>query len=95
MVRPITDEKCYVGKIGKSMTALELAVSNESYWRNIAITLTSPESCPGGIPRRRSWCKRLVSSTTLAVEPLLVAEHVPAVSLRSEIARCSQHHTTD
>jgi hypothetical protein len=38
MVSPIM-RKCYGGSVGKSMKAVELAVSQKDGWRKIAITL--------------------------------------------------------
>jgi hypothetical protein len=34
-------------------------------WRNIAITLTTPQEAALGTPQRRNWCNRLTTSTTV------------------------------
>src|SRR5208282_2373674 len=45
MVRPIIRRKSYVGRPGKSMKAVELAVSQRDIWRNIAsLTMSAVSS---------------------------------------------------
>src|ERR1019366_1742628 len=44
--------KSYVGETGKSMKAVELSVCQKDRWRNIAISLTMPESAHHWVAHR-------------------------------------------
>src|ERR1039458_6429069 len=68
MVRPITDAKSYVGETGKSMKAVELAVSRKGSWRKIPISPTTHVSHGEIVSQDREQAKARVQRKLFRVQ---------------------------